>query len=173
MKKQASKVVSRSNITALCDRLRKKRKKIVFTNGVFDILHMGHVSYLMFYNIWMAVMLIASVAVCDLIAQALRRRSCAVWKNVPMQSVFPIPLTVGVALLLMRWSTIPDGHAAIIGAMIPILVMMGRRTGDFVEADLGVEVDALTPGRGQILDNLKSLLFTAPVVFHYIRYFLT
>lgn len=151
----------------------------IFSIGAIDfglflfVYCMGHVSYLMFYNIWMAVMLIANVAICDLIDQALRRRHCATWKNVLMQCVFPIPLTIGVALLLTGWSTIPDGHAAVIGAMIPILVMMGRRTGDFVEADLGVEVDALSPGRGQILDNLKSLLFTAPVVFHYIRYFLT
>jgi len=28
------------------DRIKKSRKKIVFTNGCFDILHYGHVSYL-------------------------------------------------------------------------------------------------------------------------------
>ncbi|MFH0792851.1 MAG: phosphatidate cytidylyltransferase [bacterium] len=29
------------------------------------------------------------------------------------------------------------------------------------------------PGRGGILDSVGSCLFAAPVVFHYIRYFLT
>ena len=28
------------------NRLKKKKKKIVFTNGVFDILHIGHLTYL-------------------------------------------------------------------------------------------------------------------------------
>jgi rfaE bifunctional protein nucleotidyltransferase chain/domain len=33
-------------ISRLVNNLRKKRKKIVFTNGVFDILHYGHIDYL-------------------------------------------------------------------------------------------------------------------------------
>ncbi len=41
-----SKLVPRTKIAALCDHLRRRGKKIVFTNGVFDIIHMGHVSYL-------------------------------------------------------------------------------------------------------------------------------
>jgi rfaE bifunctional protein nucleotidyltransferase chain/domain len=41
-----SKLVPRKEIGSLCDRLRKKRRKIVFTNGVFDIIHLGHVRYL-------------------------------------------------------------------------------------------------------------------------------
>lgn len=41
-----SKLIPRKEIVRLCDRLRKGRKKIVFTNGVFDIIHMGHVHYL-------------------------------------------------------------------------------------------------------------------------------
>ncbi len=40
------KVISFSNLSALRSRLTKARKKIVFTNGTFDILHRGHVSYL-------------------------------------------------------------------------------------------------------------------------------
>ena len=41
-----SKLVSRRNVTILCDRLHRQKKKVVFTNGVFDIIHMGHVHYL-------------------------------------------------------------------------------------------------------------------------------
>ncbi len=41
-----SKLVARKKIAALCHRLRRQGKKIVFTNGVFDIIHMGHVAYL-------------------------------------------------------------------------------------------------------------------------------
>jgi len=34
------------NIADIVDDLRKQNKKIVFTNGCFDILHRGHVEYL-------------------------------------------------------------------------------------------------------------------------------
>ena len=39
-------LIERKNIAAECDRLRAERKKIVFTNGCFDLLHVGHVRYL-------------------------------------------------------------------------------------------------------------------------------
>lgn len=39
-------VISRSELPKLIRRLRRQRQRIVFTNGVFDILHRGHVDYL-------------------------------------------------------------------------------------------------------------------------------
>ena len=39
-------IKSQDDIESLCKRLSHKGKKIVFTNGCFDILHKGHVSYL-------------------------------------------------------------------------------------------------------------------------------
>jgi len=40
------KLQDRQTIKKICDRLRKDNRKIVFTNGCFDILHAGHVRYL-------------------------------------------------------------------------------------------------------------------------------
>lgn len=40
------KIQDRKHLKALCEKLRDKGKKIVFTNGCFDILHPGHVRYL-------------------------------------------------------------------------------------------------------------------------------
>jgi len=40
------KIVSFNVIRPLCSKLRAKGKKIVLTNGCFDILHAGHVRYL-------------------------------------------------------------------------------------------------------------------------------
>src|ERR1051325_406584 len=40
------KILSRSELQAERGRLRAAGKKLVFTNGVFDILHVGHVRYL-------------------------------------------------------------------------------------------------------------------------------
>jgi rfaE bifunctional protein nucleotidyltransferase chain/domain len=39
-------VVTKSKLGRLLISLRHSRKKVVFTNGVFDILHRGHVDYL-------------------------------------------------------------------------------------------------------------------------------
>lgn len=40
------KVMSRSQAASFAERLRSQGRKVVFTNGCFDILHYGHVSYL-------------------------------------------------------------------------------------------------------------------------------
>lgn len=39
-------LINRTKLAALSNRLRQNGKRIVFTNGVFDILHRGHVEYL-------------------------------------------------------------------------------------------------------------------------------
>lgn len=39
-------IKSKEEIVTLSDRLKKEGKKVVFTNGCFDILHVGHVKYL-------------------------------------------------------------------------------------------------------------------------------
>lgn len=41
-----NKIYSREELKKEIDRLRKAGKKIVFTNGCFDILHVGHTRYL-------------------------------------------------------------------------------------------------------------------------------
>ncbi|MBI5640507.1 MAG: D-glycero-beta-D-manno-heptose 1-phosphate adenylyltransferase [Nitrospirae bacterium] len=40
------KLLDRKDLQRLCRRLRAEGKKIVFTNGCFDIIHKGHVRYL-------------------------------------------------------------------------------------------------------------------------------
>jgi len=40
------KIVSRQGLTAILDEHRCASRKIVFANGVFDLLHVGHVRYL-------------------------------------------------------------------------------------------------------------------------------
>jgi D-glycero-beta-D-manno-heptose 1-phosphate adenylyltransferase len=41
-----SRIISRQEIPAFVERLRLKSKRIVFTNGCFDLLHLGHIDYL-------------------------------------------------------------------------------------------------------------------------------
>ena len=40
------KIVSRQGLTAILDEHRRANRKMVFANGVFDLLHVGHVRYL-------------------------------------------------------------------------------------------------------------------------------
>ena len=39
-------IIAKSDVSYVVQKLRKENKKIVFTNGCFDILHLGHVKYL-------------------------------------------------------------------------------------------------------------------------------
>lgn len=39
-------ILSQSDVSVLAEQYRAERKAIVFTNGCFDIIHAGHVSYL-------------------------------------------------------------------------------------------------------------------------------
>jgi rfaE bifunctional protein nucleotidyltransferase chain/domain len=46
MKSSQEKVVSLSKLQSISRSRRNKKQKMVFTNGCFDILHVGHVNYL-------------------------------------------------------------------------------------------------------------------------------
>ncbi len=48
MKPSADKVLPRAEAKAACERLRGEGRRVVFTNGCFDLLHAGHVAYLEF-----------------------------------------------------------------------------------------------------------------------------
>lgn len=39
-------LISRETLKTVCKELKQNGKKVVFTNGCFDILHIGHVTYL-------------------------------------------------------------------------------------------------------------------------------
>lgn len=44
----AAKIRSRQDAAAACERLRAEGRRVVFTNGCFDLMHAGHVAYLEF-----------------------------------------------------------------------------------------------------------------------------
>jgi len=42
----AAKIISRAEVRALGERLRRESRRIAFANGCFDLLHVGHIRYL-------------------------------------------------------------------------------------------------------------------------------
>ncbi|HEB84835.1 MAG TPA: hypothetical protein ENI92_07530 [Bacteroidetes bacterium] len=156
----------------------KEARGTIFSIGAIDfglflyIFCLGHIAYLLSYSPWMPVMLILIVAVSDAVSMVLRRQRRTTAGTVLSIYLLSLPLTVGIALLLAPWTGIPWVHSLILGAMIPLLAMMGRFTGLYIKRDLVAEDDPLLPGKGQVLDNLRSFFYAAPVAFHYIRYFL-
>jgi len=157
----------------------KEVKGSILSTGIIDfglflfVYCIGHIGYLALFATFKAVMLIVAVALCDINAYILK-----VYRKPPPERFVLLyavttPQTLVLTWVLSPWTGIPYEHSVVLGFLIPFLVAMGRHTMDFLMADLGVEKNKLRPGRGQVIANLRSFLYTAPAVFHYIRYFLT
>ena len=142
--------------------------------GLFLLVYcVGHIGYLALFSTWMAVMLLLNVAVCDLAAFLLGLWGRHPWDGNAVKYIISMPVTIPLTLLLNGWTGIPWNHSLILGALIPVLVAVARYTIVFIELDLGIARDQLLPGKGRVLDSSASTLYAAPIVFHYIRYFLT
>jgi len=63
-------------------------------------------------------------------------------------------------------------HLLGLGALISIAGQFGDLTLSSIKRDLGIKDMAATiPGHGGLLDRFDSILLAAPVVFHYVNYF--
>lgn len=140
--------------------------------GLFLLVYcIGHIGYLALFSTWKAIMLILNVSICDLIAFLLEKSKKLPWRGVIAKYLISAPVTVILTLALSGWTGIPWLHSVALGLLIPALVAIGRRTLTYIESDLGIGTGRLLPGKGRVLDSLRSFLYAAPVVFHYIRYF--
>lgn len=143
---------------------------MIFFGLFLFVYSIGHIAYLSSYNVWLAALVILCIMFCDIIGFYAKKISLWYGKlglHYLLASIFTIPL----ALLLAKWCDISLLHASIIGAIIPILSIISEHTVLYLEDDLGMIKENLKPGTGFILDNVKSLLYVAPVVFHYYRHF--
>ncbi|MGD8321511.1 MAG: hypothetical protein PVJ02_13690 [Gemmatimonadota bacterium] len=141
--------------------------------GLFLLVYcIGHIGYLAFYSIWTAILVVLAVAACDLLAWLLRARDRGPLRSVVYQLLAPFPVIALLAVALRPWTGIPLGHSIVLAMGIPAFVAIGCHTIDHVEADLGIDRRDLRPGRGQVINSVKSFVYVGPVVFHYLRYVL-
>lgn len=152
--------------------LGKKPRGIVFSVGVLDfglffyVFCMGHVCYLIFFSERMAMLMIIAIAIVDVILKYLKSKHF--YLQLSVQMIFVCPLY----MILSKWSGIPLMHCIVLGIIIPIITCIGQFTLKNFEEDLGIRADRLQPGRGKLIETIKLYLYTSPVVFHYLRWFL-
>ena len=78
-----------------------------------------------------------------------------------------------VCLLLGAFSGWPFPHTLVVGLLLPVLSLLGDLVVYSVRADLGIAGPRmLVPGQGLILDRMRAVCYTSPILFHYLRYFL-
>lgn len=150
----------------------------VFSIGVIDfglflfVYCMGHLAYLSQYCLWMAVALILAITICELIGMLISLGISSLPARVILKALLPMPFTIGLLILLSDWIMVPYHHGILLGGIIAILVVIGNHTVEYLEKDLRILPEKLRPGRGLILHNMKAVLYTAPIVLHYYRYFI-
>ena len=123
-----------------------------------------HISYPASYSIWMALLLVLAVPACCTAMAMTRPLGRGV--GLLLGCAAALVLAVGVG----AWTENPLLESLILGALIATCVQVGCFTVGVLEHDLGVRDDDLVPGRGRVLGSLKAYLFTAPIVYHFLRW---
>lgn len=80
--------------------------------------------------------------------------------------------TIAISTILGPAMTMLDTpRAAIAGCIVGVTGLLGDLNISALKRDLGVkDAGATLPGHGGVLDRIDSLIFTAPVFFHFVRF---
>ncbi len=152
--------------------LGRNSKGIVFSVGVLDfglffyVFCMGHLGYLILYSERISTLLIVTIATTSFIFRFLKK------KHIVLQLSLSVIVSSIIYLISVKWSGIPIPHSVVLGITLPLVARIGHFTLKEFEKDLGIRPDRLQPGRGKYIEAAKLYLFTAPIAFHYLRWFL-
>jgi len=155
----------------------KEAKGTVLSIGIIDfglflfVYCVGHLGYLALYSTRRAIMVILGVLVSDLVATLVRPGKEPGLGSTALRCAIAAPLAAALFWGLSSWTGIPELHSIVLGSITPVLASIGRYTIAYIEADLGIDRETAVPGKGRIVDSLRSFLYVSPVAFHYLRYF--
>jgi phosphatidate cytidylyltransferase len=78
-----------------------------------------------------------------------------------------------MSLLWGMWVGLPWYHCLILGPILSVLGQVGDLSESAIKRDLGLkDFGGILPGHGGVLDRFDSILFTAPVAYYYLVFFL-
>ncbi len=152
--------------------LGRNSKGIVFSVGVLDfglffyVFCMGHLGYLILYSERMATLFIVTIAITSFIFNFLTE------KHLSLQVALSVIISSAIYIISVQWSGIPTSHSVALGIILPLAAGIGHFTLQKFEKDLGIRSVRLQPGRGKYIKAAGLYLFTAPIAFHYLRWFL-
>jgi phosphatidate cytidylyltransferase len=153
------------------------------------VLSLSHLAYLLVLpddgpaepmGVGLVLYLISLTEIND-VAQYLWGKSCGRSKVVPAVSPNKTwaglaggvaTTTVLAAALAPVLTPLSVLHSLLVGALIGVSGFFGDICISAVKRDIGIkDTGNLLPGHGGILDRVDSLTFTAPLFFHFVRYY--
>lgn len=140
--------------------------------GLFLFVYcVGHLAYLSRYSSAIAGAVVFGIVLSDMVLRQLAAREVRGFRYFLAGYALPAPLTGLLLWAVSKWLGVSGHYPAILGLMIPALVIVGNHTVEHIGADLGISGPDAPPGKGGIIENVKPLLFAAPIALHYYRYF--
>ena len=198
MKVDGPKILSVEEMRAERDRLVAAGKELVFTNGCFDILHRGHVTYLGFARNQgdaLVVGLNSDASVkrnkgdnrpinseddrAYVIGSLIGRHKMIprispgkTWEGFAGAILTSLVISIGLTRLMGgRVPALTFADSIILGLLLPLVSVVGDLAESVVKRDASIKDSGHTiPGIGGALDLIDSILFTAPVLYFYLQF---